>query len=67
MSNAFVKEFCKPLVSKIFVSVPVVLEKVIMCGSVSDPHRLDADPDPALKMNVDPDPGSTLKRTKKTS
>jgi hypothetical protein len=27
--------------------------------SVSDPFRLDADPDPALKINADPDPGST--------
>jgi hypothetical protein len=30
-------------------------------SSVSDPHWLYADPDPAIKMNADPDPGHTLK------
>jgi hypothetical protein len=28
-------------------------------SSVSDPHWLYADPDPAFKMNADPDPGYT--------
>jgi hypothetical protein len=32
----------------------------LLSGSASDPHRLNADPDPAFWVNVDSDPGSEM-------